>query len=85
MKKGWKMNFDVVMQIIGVLVLPILGFLYKETSTCKKDLAEFKTEVAKEYAMKEEIKRIEDKIDKQQDTLKDLYNLIIERLPKKNV
>ena len=77
MKKGWKMNFDVIMQIIGVLVLPILGFLYKETSSCKKDLSEFKTRVAERYAMKEEIKRIEDKLDS-------LYNLIIERLPKKD-
>lgn len=76
MKKGWKMNFDVIMQIVGVLVIPILGFLHKETSGVKKDLADYKTKVAEQYAMKEEIKRIEDKLDS-------LYSLIIERLPKR--
>ena len=77
MKKGLKMDFNIIMQIISVLVLPIIGFLHKETSKTKQDLADFKTRVAEKYAMKEEIKRIEDKLDS-------LYNLIIERLPKRD-
>lgn len=71
-----KMSFDTIMQIIGVLVIPIIGFLYKETSSTKKELADFKTKVAEEYAPRDEIKRIEDKID-------NLYQLILDRLPKK--
>lgn len=71
-----RMSFDTIMQIIGVLVIPIIGFLYKETSTTKKDLADFKTKVAEEYAPRDEIKRIEDKLD-------NLYQLILDRLPKK--
>ena len=77
MKKEIKMSFDTIMQIIGVLVLPIVGFLHKETTQTKRELADFKTRVAEKYAMKEEIKRIEDKLDS-------LYNLIIERLPKRS-
>lgn len=77
MKRDWKMNFDTIMQIIGVLVIPILGFLYRESASTKKELAEFKTKVAEEYAPREEMKRIEDKID-------NLNNLILERLPKRS-
>lgn len=76
MRKAMKMSFDTIMQIIGVLVIPIIGFLYKETSSTKKELADFKTKVAEEYAPRDEIKRIEDKID-------NLYQLILDRLPKK--
>lgn len=76
MRKVMRMSFDTIMQIIGVLVIPITGFLYKETSSMKKDLADFKTKVAEEYAPRDEIKRIEAKID-------NLYQLILDRLPKK--
>ena len=76
MRKAIKMSFDTIMQIIGVLVIPIIGFLYKETSSTKKELADFKTKVAEEYAPRDEIKRIEDKLD-------NLYQLILDRLPKK--
>lgn len=76
MRKAMKMSFDTIMQIIGVLVIPILGFLYKESSSTKKELADFKTKVAEEYAPRDEIKRIEDKLD-------NLYQLILDRLPKK--
>ena len=76
MRKAIRMSFDTIMQIIGVLVIPIIGFLYKETSSTKKELADFKTKVAEEYAPRDEIKRIEDKID-------NLYQLILDRLPKK--
>lgn len=71
------MNFDTILQIISVLVIPIVGFLYKETSQTKKELADLRTKVAEEYAPRDEIKRIEDKID-------NLYQLILDRLPKKD-
>lgn len=77
MKKDLKMNFDTIMQIIGVLVIPLVGFLYKETAQTKRDLSDFKTKVAEEYAPRDEIKRIEDKLD-------NLYQLILDRLPKKD-
>ena len=76
MRKVIKMSFDTIMQIIGVLVIPIIGFLYKETSSTKKELSDFKTKVAEEYAPRDEIKRIENKID-------NLYQLILDRLPKR--
>ena len=76
MKKGIKMNFETIMSFVGCIVIPILGWLHKENSSTKQELADFKTEVAKEYAMKEEFKRLEDKLD-------DMYKLLYERLPKK--
>ena len=76
MRKVIKMSFDTIMQIISVLVIPIIGFLYKETSSTKKELSDFKTKVAEEYAPRDEIKRIESKID-------NLYQLILDRLPKR--
>lgn len=76
MRKVWKMNFETIMSFIGVVVVPLLGFIHKESATTKKDLAEFKTEVATKYANKDEYIRLEGKID-------NLYQLIIERLPKR--
>jgi len=77
MKKVIKMSFDSILQIISVLIIPLIAFLYKESSSTKKDLADFKTKVAEEYAPRDEIKRIEDKLD-------NLYQLILDRLPKKS-
>ena len=76
MRKALRMSFDTVMQIIGILVIPLIGFLYKESADTKKELAEYKKEVAEKYAPRDEIKRIEDKLD-------NLYQLILDRLPKK--
>jgi hypothetical protein len=76
MRKVIRMSFDTIMQILGVLIIPIVAFIHKETSSTKKELADFKTEVAREYAQKEEIIRVENKLD-------DIYKLILERLPKK--
>ena len=77
MKKGCKMNFETIMSFIGIIVIPFLGFLYKEANSLKKDLADYKKEVAEKYAPREELVRIEDKIDR-------LTQLVIERLPKGN-
>lgn len=76
MRKVIKMNFETIMSFVGCIVIPILGWLHKENATTKQELADFKTEVAKEYSNKEEFKRLEDKID-------DMYKLLYERLPKK--
>lgn len=76
MRKALRMNFETIMSFVGCIVIPVLGWLHRETANTKKELADFKTEVAKEYAMKEEFKRLEDKLD-------DMYKLLYERLPKK--
>ena len=76
MRKAVKMSFDVVMQIVGILVIPLIGFLYKESAGTKKELADYKKEVAEKYAPREELIRIEDKID-------NLSQLIMDRLPKR--
>ena len=77
MRKVVRMSFDVVMQIVGILVIPLIGFLYKESSSTKKELADYKKEVAEKYAPREELIRIEDKID-------NLSQLIMDRLPKRS-
>ena len=76
MRKALRMNFETIMSFVGCIVIPILGWLHRENASTKQELADFKTEVAKEYAMKEEFKRLEDKLD-------DMYKLLYERLPKK--
>ena len=77
MKKAIRMNFETIMSFIGVVVIPFLGFLYKEANTVKKELADYKKEVAEKYAPREELIRIEDKID-------NLTQLVIDRLPKRS-
>jgi len=77
MRRASKMNFETIMSFVGVVVVPFLGFLYKEATGVKKELADFKTKVAEEYAPRDEIKRIEDKLD-------NLYQLILDRLPKRS-
>lgn len=76
MKKGCKMNFETIMSFVGCIVVPFLGFLYREANALKKELADYKKEVAEKYAPREELIRIEDKID-------NLTQLVIDRLPKR--
>ena len=76
MRKATKMNFETIMSFVGVVVAPVVAFVFKELSGTKKDLADYKKEVAERYAPRDEIKRIEDKLD-------NLYQLILDRLPKK--
>ena len=76
MRKVMRMNFETIMSFVGVVVAPVVAFVFKELSGTKKDLADYKKEVAERYAPRDEIKRIEDKID-------NLYQLILDRLPKK--
>ena len=76
MKRASKMSFDAIIQIIGILVVPVVGFLFKEVSATKKDLADYKKEAAEKYASRAEFIRLEDKID-------NLSRLIMDRLPKR--
>ena len=76
MRKVIRMNFETVMSFVGVVVAPLVAFIFKEVLGAKRELDAFKTKVAEEYAPRDEIKRIEDKLDT-------LYQLILDRLPKK--
>ncbi|MBO7713340.1 MAG: hypothetical protein J6S85_07190 [Methanobrevibacter sp.] len=76
MRKAIRMSFETIMSFVAAIVVPLVVFLFKESSSTKKDLADYKKEVAEKYAPREEIKRIEDKLD-------NLYQLILDRLPKK--
>ena len=76
MRKVMRMNFETIMSFVGVVVAPLVAFIFREVSGTKKELADYKKEVAERYAPREEIKRIEDKLD-------NLYQLILDRLPKK--
>lgn len=76
MRKALRMNFETIMSFVGVVVAPLVAFIFREVSSAKKELADYKKEVAEKYAPRDEIKRIEDKLD-------NLYQLILDRLPKK--
>ena len=69
-------GFETIMSFVGVVVVPIIGYVFREVSSTKRELYNFKTKVAEEYAPRDEIKRIEDKLD-------NLYQLILDRLPKR--
>lgn len=63
-------------QIIQVFCIPAFGYLFYAVGCVRKDLEDFKVEVAKEaknYATTESIQRLEEKID-------DLRDLIIEEI-----
>lgn len=70
------MDFDIIIRIIEVCILPLLWWVIHEVGEIKKDLYEFKSEVEKEFSRKEDIIRIENKFDS-------LYQLILDRLPKR--
>lgn len=70
------MELDGIIKIVEVLVIPILAWIIREISGLKKEFFEFKAEVEREFSRKEDIIRIEQKFD-------NLYQLIMDRLPKK--
>ena len=70
------MEFDGIIKIVEVLVIPILAWIIREISGLKKEFFEFKAEVERDFSRKEEFIRLEDKID-------NLTQLIMDRLPKK--
>ena len=76
MRKALRMNFETIMSFVGVVVAPLVAFIFRELSSTKKELADYKKEVAEKYASKEEFVRIEDKID-------NLTRLVMDRFPKR--
>jgi len=70
------MEFDTIIKILEILVLPLLWWIVHEVGQLKKEFYDFKSEVEKEFSRKEDIIRIEQKFD-------NLYQLILDRLPKK--
>ena len=70
------MEFETIIRIVEVCVLPLLWWIIHEVGSLKKDFYEFKSEVEKDFSRKEDILRIEGKFD-------NLYQLILDRLPKK--
>lgn len=70
------MEFDGIIKIVEILVIPTLAWIIREISGLKKEFFEFKAEVERDFSRKEEFIRLEDKIDK-------LTQLIMDRLPKK--
>lgn len=70
------METETIIRVVEVLVIPLLGWIIHELGSVKKELYSFKSEVEKEFSRKEDIVRIENKFD-------NLYQLIMERLPKR--
>lgn len=66
------------LQFLQIICVPAFGWLFYKLGETRKELSDFKVEVAKEaknYATNEAILRVENKID-------DLRNLIIEEIKK---
>jgi len=67
------------LEFLQIICVPAFGWLFFELGRMRRDLNDFKIEVAKEaknYATNDAILRVENKLD-------DLRNLIIEELKKK--
>ena len=70
------MEADTIIRVLEVLIVPLLAWIIHEIGAVKKELYSFKSEVEREFSRKEDIVRIETKFD-------NLYQLIMERLPKR--
>ena len=71
------------LQFLQIICVPAFGWLFYKIGELRKELNDFKVEVARDalaqaqkYALKEDISRIESKLD-------DLRNLVIEEIKKK--
>jgi len=71
------------LQFLQIVCIPAFGWLFYKLGETRKELNDFKVEVAKDsvlyahrYALKEDIQRMENKLD-------DLRDLIIDELKKK--
>lgn len=71
------------LQFLQIICVPAFGWLFYKIGEMRKDLNDFKVEVARDalaqaqkYALKEDISRIESKLD-------DIRNLVIEEIKKK--
>ena len=63
------MDWDVIMKIVEVVIVPITAFLIREIQKCRADLAEYKVYVAQNYANGSNLMRLEVKIDELKDLL----------------
>lgn len=70
------MDIGLFMNIVSGVLVPVCIGLFSALAAVKKDLADFKVQVAREYATNETINRFETKID-------ELRNLIIAEIKKK--
>ena len=64
------------LQFLQIICIPAFGWLLFRVGELRKELNEFKVEVAREYATHETIDRIESKLD-------DIRNLVIEEIKKR--
>ena len=71
------------LQFLQIICVPAFGWLFYKIGEMRKDLNDFKVEVARDalaqaqkYALKEDISRIESKLD-------DIRNLVIEEIKKR--
>lgn len=63
------MDWDIIMKIVEVVIVPITAFLIREIQRAQKDLAEYKVYVAQNYATGSHLIRLEVKIDELKDLL----------------
>jgi hypothetical protein len=63
------MDWDVIMKVVEVVIIPITAFLIREIQKAQKDLVEFKLHVAQNYATSAHLMRLEVKIDELKDLL----------------
>lgn len=79
MPKSTERMLSMVHKFVTGILIPVIFYLLSQINEVKKDLAQFEVRVAKEasqYAMRDDIVRVESKID-------ELKNLIIQEIKNK--
>lgn len=61
-------------QFLQIVCVPAFGWLFFKIGEVRKDLNDFKVEVAKEYATQHNISRLEGKIDNLHQLLWEIHN-----------
>lgn len=77
------MEMDTILRIVEFVVIPVVLWLIRELSTLKRDFYNYKEQVAHEYGTKEDMIRIEGKLDSFSAKIDTIYSMMIDRLPKK--
>lgn len=67
------MNMEWI-QFLQIVCVPAFGWLFFKIGEVRKDLNDFKVEVAKEYATQHNISRLEGKIDNLHQLLWEIHN-----------
>lgn len=65
------MEWTDFVSFISVPLAVVVGYIWKQTQSCKADLAAYKTEVAKEYASIGHLKDVEGRIMRKLDKIED--------------